>query len=54
MSILSSTSTGAATVRPNSTFLSNYCAKSNRKIRVSYLNGKIFVLRWSNNKIRFR
>ena len=40
MSILTSTATGAATVRPNSTFLSNYCAKSNRKIRVSYLNGR--------------
>lgn len=40
MSILTSTATGAATVRPNSTFLSNYCAKSNRKIRISYSNGR--------------
>ena len=40
MSILTSTSTGAATVRPNSTFLSNYCSKTNRKIRISYSNGR--------------
>ena len=40
MSILTSTSTGAAIARPNSTFLSNYCAKSNRKIRISYSNGR--------------
>ena len=40
MSILSSTATGAAIARPNSTFLSNYCSKTNRKIRVSYSNGR--------------
>ena len=40
MSILTSTSTGAAIARPNSTFLSNYCSKTNRKIRISYSNGR--------------
>lgn len=40
MSILSSTSTGAAIARPNSTFLSNHCSKINRKIRISYSNGR--------------
>ena len=40
MSILTSTSTGAAIALPNSTFLSNYCSKTNRKIRISYSNGR--------------